>query len=341
MKKILEHLRTDWYKYLLEILVLTIGIYCAFELENWNSRRQANNELYLSLQRLVNRVRLDEFSYSQKRDLYQFHIALTDSLLNPELRMSKYRIPAALQLLDYNAQEVRVKTKEEFNEILNQMEWDVQNPEHNELVMSLKEYGTSPSHPFEERVNKSAFSQHLIESGIPIGPYFSGTAYEVFASFPNFYNEEEIARAQKLLEDPQLRAELKSFNLWKVFFVADNQFSKAYYDQFYSIIQSVMPDVQIQFTTISLIGTGVGKDWITDFPLQKRSENDAIWEGEFDLKDGDVKFRADNQWVFDWGYGFTGKNTLAFKGNNIPVKKGRYQIKIDVYKGEVQFNPIN
>jgi hypothetical protein len=35
MKKLVEHLRSDWYKYLLEMLVITIGIIGAFMLNGW------------------------------------------------------------------------------------------------------------------------------------------------------------------------------------------------------------------------------------------------------------------------------------------------------------------
>jgi|GEM_PF-2583843 len=42
MKKLIDHLKAEWYKYLLEILVLIIGIYGAFALENWNEDRKEN-----------------------------------------------------------------------------------------------------------------------------------------------------------------------------------------------------------------------------------------------------------------------------------------------------------
>ena len=36
MKKIIEHRNNEWYKYLLEILVVIVGVLIAFSLSNWN-----------------------------------------------------------------------------------------------------------------------------------------------------------------------------------------------------------------------------------------------------------------------------------------------------------------
>lgn len=41
MRKILHHLKSEWYKYVLEILVITIGILGAYALNSWNEGRNA------------------------------------------------------------------------------------------------------------------------------------------------------------------------------------------------------------------------------------------------------------------------------------------------------------
>ncbi|SNS51191.1 hypothetical protein SAMN05421640_0460 [Ekhidna lutea] len=82
MKKIIEHLHAEWYKYLLEILVITIGILGAFTLNNWNeNRKDRNNEVYL-LNRLHKEVVSDSLTLARYIDLNKGHEGRGDYLLN-------------------------------------------------------------------------------------------------------------------------------------------------------------------------------------------------------------------------------------------------------------------
>lgn len=59
MKKILHHLKAEWYKYLLEILVITTGILVAFFLNSWKEQRSLDQENRKILGFILNDLRSD------------------------------------------------------------------------------------------------------------------------------------------------------------------------------------------------------------------------------------------------------------------------------------------
>ena len=40
MKEIINHLKSEWWKYGLETIVVIVGILVAFSLDNWNENRK-------------------------------------------------------------------------------------------------------------------------------------------------------------------------------------------------------------------------------------------------------------------------------------------------------------
>lgn len=81
MKKILEHLKSEWYKYVIEIIVITAGILGAFALNTWNENhksRVAEIKFYQEMKGDL-QANLEEINHI-KRDLRYSH-AMIDSLV--------------------------------------------------------------------------------------------------------------------------------------------------------------------------------------------------------------------------------------------------------------------
>lgn len=79
MKKILDQLKAEWYKYVLEILVITVGILGAFALNSWNENRKSRNTEQLAVERLIEDLESDLFRYEFLQESYLERIARCDS----------------------------------------------------------------------------------------------------------------------------------------------------------------------------------------------------------------------------------------------------------------------
>ena len=66
MKKIIQHLKEDWYKYLLEILVIALSIFAGLELENWNENRKEKKLTVIYLEGLLFDLKSDTTYYSAR-----------------------------------------------------------------------------------------------------------------------------------------------------------------------------------------------------------------------------------------------------------------------------------
>ena len=71
MKKILETLRLKWAEYLLEIIVIIIGILGAFALNNWNDFRKLEKEENQLFSKILSDLRSDSIEIAERLTDYQ------------------------------------------------------------------------------------------------------------------------------------------------------------------------------------------------------------------------------------------------------------------------------
>ncbi|URC14092.1 SusE domain-containing protein [Flavobacterium sp. B183] len=92
------------------------------------------------------------------------------------------------------------------------------------------------------------------------------------------------------------------------------------------------------YGTVGIIGDSTPGGWNTSTAMKKSTFNDHIWTlGVTALKDGGLKFRADDKWDVSWG------GTTPFSGGgsgeNIPVAKSKYVIYFNDLDGSYLMIP--
>jgi len=81
MKKIISHLRSDWYKYLVELIVITAGVLGAFALNNWRDDRiDAKSEEYY-LEGLLENLESDSIKINTTIGELELTIMQIDSVM--------------------------------------------------------------------------------------------------------------------------------------------------------------------------------------------------------------------------------------------------------------------
>jgi len=123
-----------------------------------------------------------------------------------------------------------------------------------------------------------------------------------------------------------------------------------------STIRDYAPGIALPIDAIGIDGDATAFGWSdidgpgassNTIPLQQSEADPNLWSTTLELKDGEVKFRADNSWVINWGVPRDARNltgtgaqfvfggnaedyfpsgTAEIRGINIPVRAGRYRI---------------
>lgn len=89
------------------------------------------------------------------------------------------------------------------------------------------------------------------------------------------------------------------------------------------------------FESVGLIGSATPGGWDTDTDMT--DNGDGTYTLLIGLNDGEVKFRADNDWAVNWGSVNFPTGTGAINGDNIPVSAGVYLVNFDANTGAYSF----
>ena len=96
----------------------------------------------------------------------------------------------------------------------------------------------------------------------------------------------------------------------------------------------------VDYSTIGIIGSATPGGWDTDTPMNHDTVNTDLWKLRQILVDGELKFRGNNDWAYNWGSGDFPTGTGVQDGANIPILAGEYNITFNSVSGEYSFVEI-
>ena len=97
-----------------------------------------------------------------------------------------------------------------------------------------------------------------------------------------------------------------------------------------------------QITTVAIIGTATPNDWNDpDTDMVQDPDSAHLWTLTLELKDGEMKFRANDNWDVNWGETSFPMGTGEQGGDNIPVIGGNYLIEFNSNTGEYYLENID
>lgn len=96
----------------------------------------------------------------------------------------------------------------------------------------------------------------------------------------------------------------------------------------------------VEYATVGIIGDATPGGWDEDTDLEKSDDDVHQWNLRIVLNDGEAKFRADNEWIVDWGAGDFPGGIGVQGGANIPITAGEYLVSFNSLSGAYSFTEI-
>ena len=332
----------NYLKYAIgEIVLVVIGILIALQVNNWNEKRKSDERFLFGLRELYGEIKATSFYENTMQDKMQYQLIRIDSILYHPNAIPVKWLPGLIQLFDENALDEKDNSwKEEY------LEFVPGDEKRNQMARALRTlaFGYNDlKEDFKEHQLYRIMSSHLQKYSIPIQIYSAGTGYEEFLNQNNIeYTSQQLQNVKQLVHDPSFIAALMSLKNIKQNVVKYAHTVGFSANSFLNYVKQYDPKTNYELTHMEIIGTGLPEgQWASGIPMHRvEDSNENIWEIKQQLVDGLIKFRADEEWLLDWGKGESNPKSLVFKGGDIAVKKGYYRIRINIAAHTMQFTPI-
>ncbi len=92
--------------------------------------------------------------------------------------------------------------------------------------------------------------------------------------------------------------------------------------------------------SIGIIGDALDVGWKKSIPMSE-TDNSEEWKIDIELDSGEIKFRANDKWDLNWGGDTFPNGKLLINEPNIQVKKGKYQVILNLETKEYSFSKLD
>lgn len=326
---------TNYFKYAIgEIILVVIGILIALSINNWNETTKKDETFNAILEQIYNVLDRESEMMLQTNIGLQLQISVIDSILKNPHSIDKKLLPSLLFYLEKNPDNITSEAAYQ----LSFLEFDPKNYSQSKISKSLTYYVNYDNLNFSE--NQKKYLSPLLHSlNIPepdlLFGHFALNNFE--NADPYFFTEEQQNMVLESVTNDKFQNALKSIKNQKQTFIfnVNGIISEAKLNL--KQIKTYYPEAKLFYTEVGILGTATEKDWVETLFMKATNTNLSIWEGDFILNDGFVKFRCGNNWTDNWGGDTFPKGRANYFGENIPIKAGNYHVILNLTEKTYQF----
>tara|TARA_B100001093_G_scaffold489062_1_gene526900 strand:- start:174 stop:1223 length:1050 start_codon:yes stop_codon:yes gene_type:complete len=346
MKKIIDLLKHKWGEYVIEILVITLGIFGAFILNNWNENRKQNERFKIFTEQLFTAVDKDLEFYNNQNLFYGQQLEFIDNILNKSINYSNEKLIMYLFWLD----SYHVNLQSESKLLLNFMNLNEENEKQNKIFREISSYLSSNVYTdFVDiliKGNDLHLTNFLISNGylkydFPIATYNYMENGFLTNYNSNIFDSNDIKKILPLTKNYNLIKLLHSIkgkkNLSKTIIL--NAIKSC--QSIKNLLLEYNPKIRLLHSEIGIIGDALESGFEKSVPMERDNSKIGFWKIKLELKKGRVKFINRNDWLQNWGGNDFPKGKSMFDGVDISVNDGYYNIVLDLENKIYSFKKLD
>lgn len=301
-----------------EILLIVVGILIAMAIDNRNSDADKNDQFEKGFSQLYTNLYCEVGFNEHLIGLLKDKAETAKRELNESDTLTGLEIPDRLVYL--NSHETQYSSNSPF--ILNHLQENIVTQEQNQLMNQIGAYYSLFENWDETIKNLDVryFDELFEKYDLPQPPEMT---------YPEF-SEGDIEKATQLRKDKTYKTQLRSTinKLRDLLYLIDYKINESTAIQEY-ILKQKNPPI-LNFEHIGILGSALPSGWKKSVPMELLDKEKALWSIRIELQDGEIKFRNGNNWNQNWGATPSLDGNALFFGNNIPVKKGYYEVTLHI-----------